>query len=357
MLQDKGYTFDSVETFARKIDPFIFTLSQRSFSDLIKKYSTKFLDDLTNLACMDSIAQSNQVPGLIGFHSLLSFFNSSFIRNDKKRILKFLLKNSLRTRLYLNRHVKTITFDPKNSWEKNLIIYSKNSKNYKKYYDYVVVAFPLTKHVNNEKFTLDILYRDFLDCEMVTLNSYIIDGVFSLLSPKKNEQLFKLYTDDQNLKFSSVKTLTSLENKGSILYNVNSCKDLNDSSFDSLFDKGWLLVKKIQNKVAPLYKKVRYSHTPFPQVIIDDKKRSRVFYLNGIKWFTCSKESSCISARNVAMLICKKEFKKAYFYKRLGYARNFSIQDTNCTKKLNNLVMWTIFASLGSFLVYKNFNL
>lgn len=355
-MQDKGYTFDSVEKFARKIDPFIFTLSQKLFSELLKKYKTKFLDDLTNLACMDSIGQTNQVPGLIGFHSLVSFFSSSFIRNDKKTILKFLLKNCLRTRLYLNRHVKTVTYDPKNSCGKNLIIYSKNFKDYKKHYDYVVVAFPLTKNVIKEKFSLDIFYRDFLDCEMVNLNSYIIDGVFSMLSPKKN-QLFKLYTDDHNLQFNSVKTLTSLETKGSILYNVSSCRDLNENLFDSLFDKGWLLVKKVQNKVAPLYKKVRYSHTPFPQIIIDDQNRSRVFYLNGIKWFTCSKESSCISARNIAMLICKKEFNKAYFYKRLIYAQNFSMQNSSCTKKLTNLVIWTFFTSLCTFLVYKNLNL
>ncbi|RNA32440.1 prenylcysteine oxidase-like [Brachionus plicatilis] len=325
ILQDNGYTFDSVEKFVRKIDPFIFTISQKSFSEQIKRYKTKFLNDLSNLACMENIGQSNQVPGIVGFHSLATFFNSSFIKSDKKSVLKFLLKNSLRTKLYLNQHVKKVTLDPRNSYEKNLIVYTKNSREYKRTYDYVIVTFPLTKNIYKENFSLDILYRDFLDCELVAFYSYIIDGVFSMLSPRENQQLFKLYTNDQSLKFCSVKTLSPIESGGPILYSVSSYKDLNDNVLDSLFDKGWKLIKKINHKVAPLYKKVRYSHTPFPQIVIDDKTRSRVFYLNGIQWFTCSKESSCISAKNVAMLIIKHVFEIVVDNARTHTDQNISI--------------------------------
>ncbi|CAF0713758.1 unnamed protein product [Brachionus calyciflorus] len=354
-LQDQGYTFDSIEKLVRKINPLIFTLSQQTFSENIKKTNSKLIEELSILSCLDELSQTNRVPGLVGCNSLISFFSSNFIKDDLKKILKYLLNNCFRTKLYLNRHVKSISYDTKNN-QKNVLIYSRKSQDFKKLYDYVVVAFPLTKNLQN--FNLDILYRDFLDCELVKTNSYIIDGVFTMLSPKNEERRFKLYTQDPSLKFNSIKTCSPIEGdqKNSILYSVSSLSDLNESIFDSVFEKGWKCVRKMSTFVAPLYKKVRYSHTPFPQVIIDDVKRSRVFYLNGLHWLACSKESNCISARNIAFLIARKEFGEKMFSKNFGSVAKYSEETKSCTKKLNNFFLITFFTSVCTFLLYKNLN-
>lgn len=86
------------------------------------------------------------------------------------------------------------------------------------------------------------------------------------------------------------------------------------------FISGYKIIKKLPAYTVPIYKKVRFSQAPFPQVVIDDENRSRIFYLDSQKWFIGgSKESSCMSARNIALLIAKKElgenFKHSANYK------------------------------------------
>ncbi len=66
---------------------------------------------------------------------------------------------------------------------------------------------------------------------------------------------------------------------------------------------------------VPLYKKVRYSHTPFPQVLIDGVDRSRIAYLKNYEWLIGgSKEFTCMSARNIALIISKKELGKNFVH-------------------------------------------
>ena len=75
-----------------------------------------------------------------------------------------------------------------------------------------------------------------------------------------------------------------------------------------LSNQGYKIIKKLPAYTMPLYKKVRFSQSPFPPVVIDSEDRSRIFYLKSQEWFLGgSKESSCMSARNIALLIAKKE--------------------------------------------------
>ena len=115
----------------------------------------------------------------------------------------------------------------------------------------------------------------------------------------------------------------------------------------------------------PLYKKVKYSHTPFPQVILDEEKRSRIYYLSSQEWFIGgSKESNCMSARNIALLIAKKELGENFLYNsRYKTNQIFKFKIFNYTL-INNLLrfpymknfyiitvqfVFQVFRFLGSF--------
>ena len=190
------------------------------------------------------------------------------------------------------------------------VTYFKNNKQIKKSYDYVIVTFPLTKNIKDQNFTLDLFYRDFLDCEMFNMYQYLIDGelIAILKSDNPNKQL-NLHTIDPKFKFQSIRSLKPLNSNinSKTLYGVYSTENLIEKDFEKVFLNGYKVIDRVLLYSVPLYKKVRYSHTPFPNVIIDEESRSRIYYLNSLEWLFGSKETKCLSARNIALLISQKE--------------------------------------------------
>jgi len=174
------------------------------------------------------------------------------------------------------------------------------------------------------------------------MSEYVIDGSLKLNFPGlvKNK-LVNLQTFDPKYKFRAVRSYLPFKKPENcfvdlILYSVISFEKLNESNFDQIFEKGkyskkyfkkqfsvlnflkgYKVVATLDNTYsAPLYKKVRYSHTPFPQVLIDGVDRSRIVYLKNYEWLIGgSKESTCMSARNIALLISKKELGKNFVHK------------------------------------------
>jgi hypothetical protein len=231
-------------------------------------------------------------------------------------------------RLYLNTHVKRVGYHEKNPSLMNKLVYLRKPscktnlkpREITKSYDHTVITFPLVRNTEKTQtnFDLDILYRDFMNCELHSVYSYIVEGKLSCkflneASFTKNKDLVNFHTMDPLLKFQAIKTLTPTtqnpsKNHSPNLFAINSShKDLSEAELNSIFERGFMIVDKKMTTPGPVNKKFQYSHTAFPQIILDGKRRSRIFYLNSLEWLESSREMGVISARNIALQIAKKE--------------------------------------------------
>lgn len=170
------------------------------------------------------------------------FFRYNFIF-DVPRITKQIIANSRHSRLYLNSHVKSLKYSTKRPNLKNTLIYLRNGKEKKKTFDYVIICFPLTRDIQKHNFHLDILYRDYLDCQLNCLNEYLIDGTLSLKIPDGNNKLVSLYTDDPKYNFRSIRAKVPCKKPDHVffelvLYSVVSMCELNEARFDTIFEPG-----------------------------------------------------------------------------------------------------------------------
>lgn len=348
-LQNKGYSYENFELLLRRIDPKYFTYSQHSFKEIIrrKKFHHSFAEiigALSNAASFDALGQDINIPGIAGMHSLAKYFFSHQDKYDINAITKKLLNNLNYTRVFLNTHVKLVKYGTKKPNRKNSLVFETINKEKRKSYDYIIIAFPLTKSISKQNFKLDILYRDFLDCEMNSLNEYIIDGNLLITSPNMKHKLINIYSENPEHSFKSIRTNYPIKKPihsffNLILYSVISSNELSTTQLDKLFEKGYTIVGKLTSYVVPLYKKVRYSHTPFPEIIIDEEKRSRIYYLKSQEWLIGgSKESNCMSARNIALLIAKKELGNNFYRK----SSKKSFFNFNC-KKIQYLINLPLF--------------
>ena len=79
-----------------------------------------------------------------GIHSLFGFFSDNYSNKELENISTALLEKCKHTRLFLNCQVTNIRYLKSNS-ALNELVYTKNNRNLAKNYDYVIIAFPLTK--------------------------------------------------------------------------------------------------------------------------------------------------------------------------------------------------------------------
>lgn len=141
-FQNNANFYDNIEGLLRKTSPTMYTLSQNSFKEIIKQMNfSEKIDHFTNLTCMKLLGQNNsRVTGLAGIHSIFSYFSPSYSDNDIENISIALLNKCKYVRLLLNTHVTKV------SYQLNQIVYkTENSEFFTKNYDYIVIAFPLTK--------------------------------------------------------------------------------------------------------------------------------------------------------------------------------------------------------------------
>jgi hypothetical protein len=75
-LQDKGHTFDNLESITRRINPNIFTWSQHSFKNLIEKenMNKNNIEEIANLATLNNVGQNYRVSGVVGLYLILIIF-------------------------------------------------------------------------------------------------------------------------------------------------------------------------------------------------------------------------------------------------------------------------------------------
>jgi hypothetical protein len=81
---------------------------------------------------------------------------------------------------------------------------------------------------------------------------------------------------------------------------------LSAADFDKVFEAGYELVKEMPWLAYPKYRE-NIDLKQIPDIVLDEESRRRVYYLNAMEWSASCMEISCISARNVSLLIAGKE--------------------------------------------------
>jgi prenylcysteine oxidase/farnesylcysteine lyase len=324
-LQDDGYTFQTVEQFLRKLDPNFFTISQNSMRSLLKyeKLSDAFIDQLASAACLVNYNQSIEIQGFVGIVSLAGAYANLWnvrSKSGNKEIPEELLKLS-GANVLLNTRVTSVRpekFEFGACGNQTTVTYVQNGVENSKTYDYVVIAFPMTKNLDN--FELDFGF-DYSKYQMQLTKTYFIEGNVCLYPEIPLNRRVELIGCDDGIDFRSVSVQLPCDynqkvdsklwlDDGKKLYKVFSRINLDDGVLRKIFRDDYKIKKEIDWYAYPKYDVLSSDGTKpieFPPVIIDSNERSRVFYLNSMEWSASCMETSCISARNIALLISNKE--------------------------------------------------
>jgi hypothetical protein len=105
--------------------------------------------------------------------------------------------------------------------------------------------------------------------------------------------------------YSEANDETIILNSENNIFKTFSPYDLTDKMTQKVFKPGYKILKKCDWLAFPKYE-TNIKQT-YPNIHIDSMERSRVFYLNSIEWAASCMELSCISARNISLLILKKD--------------------------------------------------
>ena len=94
---------------------------------------------------------------------------------------------------------------------------------------------------------------------------------------------------------------------GPKLYKIDANALLDAREFDKIFEHGYEIVS--ENRWIAAYPKFNEhaSGSSLSDIVLDEKDRERVYYLNSMEWSFSGMEMSCVAAKNVAMLIAAKE--------------------------------------------------
>lgn len=190
-------------------------------------------------------------------------------------------------------------------------------------FDYVIVGFPV--HESCEpKIDIDFVgARRLARLRMQQTNTYFIYGQLKLFPTLPVDKRIELFSVDPSLPCRSIATQLpcdySKKNDRDLfvksplkLYKVFSEKDMSAGDWESVFERGYKLVKYMPWLAYPKYdSKIDFENVAPPIVLDDDdgnkKQRSRVFYLNALEWCASCMEMECVAARNITNLIAQQE--------------------------------------------------
>lgn len=317
-LQDSSFTFNSIDEFLKKLHPKLYKMSQTSFKEALNEqnFNIRLSNELSSVATLVNYNQSTKISGFVGLVSLAGTTGDLWSIKDGNRLVpeRLIKQNESIVKLRLN--TKVISISP-NLDNKNLIEYEYKNEIYQKNYDYVIIAFPLTKQTIGN---LNINYpnvEDYSQYELQLTKTYMIEARRINLFNVPNDKRIELYSCDETNPIRNIavqypcdydkkkdKDLWLKEDEPK-LYKIFSPVDVSSTEFNKIFNNDFKVIKEENWLAYPKYNQDGTSK--FPNIIIDSNERSRVLYLNSIEWSSSCMEICCIGARNIALLIAKKE--------------------------------------------------
>ena len=290
-------------------------MTKSSFRNLLK--NEKLSDELSQFGSAACLVNYNQNADIHGFVGLVSLAGAdSNLWNVKSRVGNRDIPLSLFRLSGSSLLLNTMVLGLKQDNEEICLTFVNEGTERNVNFDYVVIAFPLNKNVKNFDLGFDFDYANY---EMQLTKTYFIEGNVCLYPQVPINRRNELISCDDSIDFRSVsiqlpcdysdKTDSKLWlDKNKKLYKVFSRIDLEDEKLRKIFSSDYKIVKKIDWYAYPKYDSLinEEKRKEFPPVIIDSKEK-RVFYANSIEWSASCMETSCISARNIALMISKKE--------------------------------------------------
>lgn len=310
-----------MKEFAEKIDPDLYKASNTSIKKVLesKGFNKRIVDELTNIACLANYGQSNLIDGFVGLVSICGTVGDLWcVKGGNKQVPESILLKSGAT-LLKDTRVKSISKNMDNP-EKNVIVYetSENQEVIVDNFDYVLVGLPIYNGVLGADFSLDFETNTEFDAfKMQRTNTYFISGTCKLFPNLPIQKRNQLLSVDPSFPYRTccVQLPCDYDQKrdselflsdGPKLYKVFSEVDLSTSDFEKMFEAGYELVKEMPWLAYPKYQENTVLKQ-MPDIVLDSETRQRVYYLNAMEWSSSCMEISCISARNVSLLIANKE--------------------------------------------------
>lgn len=371
-LQEAGFTFKNMKEFAEKIDPDLYKASNTSIKNILesKGFNERIVDELTNIACLANYGQSNLIDGFVGLVSICGTVGDLWcVKGGNKQVPEGLLQKSGAIVMKETR-VKSISKNLDNP-EKNMVVYETvdNQEVVADNFDYVLVGLPVYNGVLGADFNLDFESNTEFDAfKMQRTNTYFISGTCKLFpnlpATKRNQLLsvdpkfpYRTCCVQLPCDYERKKDSTLFLKDGPKLYKVFSEVNLSTSDFEKMFETGYELVEEMPWLAYPKYQE-NTDLKQMPDIVLDSETRQRVYYLNAMEWSSSCMEISCISARNVSLLIAQKEKELASGKKLKKFFNSKFLRDELVTKNslLHGVCLVSSILSILAFLVTFYFN-
>ena len=323
-MQEAGRTFRNNQSFCSELDLALLDASNMSISKALKDqgFNKRIINHLTNVACLSNYGQSNKIDGFVGLVSICGTVGDLWsVKSGNKKIPEKLLEKS-GAKVLKNTCIKSISKSTDNPESKNTIVYQTSDckEIIDDSFDYVIVGFPIYNGVLGDDFKLDFdTHTDFDNYEMQRTNTYFINGIVKLFPdtlPKTKR--IDLHSVDPAIPYRCVCVNLPCDynqaedsdlylGPGAKLFKIFAEVDLTKKDFDNIFEEGYEIVKEMPWLAYPKYHEDQPTIKIIPDIILDSEERQRVFYLNAMEWTSSCMEISCISARNISLLVANKE--------------------------------------------------
>ncbi len=285
-----------------------------------KKFNQLIINELASIACLTNYGQSIDIDGFVGLISIAGGFDELWsVKNGNKSVPIQLLESS-KARVLLNTKVKLVRKNPENRLKNQVVYLNENDEEMcDNDFDYVLIGFPITKGTINENFQIESdKLQQFDDLEMNITFTYIIYGKFKLFTELPNNKRIQALGIDPELPVRSISVILPcnfskksdhrlyLNANEPKLFKIFAARQLEKEDLENIFENDYKLITLMPWAAYPKYKTSTKMKT-LPDIILDDKQSASIYYLNALEWASSCMEISCISARNVSLLIAQKE--------------------------------------------------
>ena len=329
---------------------------------LIKQnFNERIINHLSNVACLSNYGQDVNIDGFVGLVSIAGTVGDLWsVKYGNKSVPCKLLEQS-GAQLLISTHVKSIGKSASQPSTKNLIVYQthEGQEISDDTFDYVIIALPIYNQVIGDQFAIDFdLRNDFNELKMQQTNTYFISGTVKLFPDLPANKRIELHSVEPGLPYRTIcvqlpcdynekKDARLYLDGGPKFYKIFSDQHLNTAELAKIFEPGFELIQEMPWLAYPKYDAKLKT---MPDIILDAEERERVYYLNAMEWTSSCMEISCVSARNVSLLIADKEADLVVDLSKKKFFKNKILNQTNVNKLLRKSCAVFSFFSIVAFL-------